>query len=230
MTKNKKISKVDNLTEVESALTRTEQFLEKNQKIISIVIGSVVVIVGAYLALTKFHFEPQNKESQELMFVAQNYFEKDSFNLALNGDGANLGFLDIIDDFGSTDAANLSKYYAGISYLHMGQYDEAIEYLKKFNTDDAILGPIAVGAQGDAQLELGKTEKAIDLYTKAYKMNENELTAPIYMMKAAELLESNSKETEALKIYETIKEKYPETNEGRNIDKYIARVKVKTDK
>jgi hypothetical protein len=83
MTKNKKISKVDNLTEVESALTKTEQFLEKNQKIISIVIGSVVVIVGAYLALTKFHFEPQNKESQELMFVAQNYFEKDSFNLAL---------------------------------------------------------------------------------------------------------------------------------------------------
>jgi len=161
------------------------------------------------------------------MFMAQNYFEKDSFNLALNGDGNNLGFLDIIDGFGSTDAGNLSNYYAGISYLHLGQYEDAIEYLKKFDSDDALLGPISLGAQGDAQLELGKTDAALDLYTKAYKMNDNELTTPIYMLKAGELLESTSKSNEALAIYETIKQKFPESNEGRNIDKYIARVKSK---
>lgn len=227
MTKDKKNNQADNLTEVESVLTNTEQFLESNQKLISIVIGSIVIVVVGYLALNKFYLEPRDRDAKDQMYVAQNYFEKDSFNLALNGDGSNLGFLDIIDDFGSTDAGNLAKYYAGISYLHMGKFDEAIDYLKKFKTDDALLKPISIGAQGDAQLELGKTDKALDLYSEAYKLNENELTAPIYMLKAAELLESTGKNEDALKIYETIKLKFPESNEGRNIDKYIARAKVK---
>ena len=227
MTTDKKHNQVDNLTEVESALTKTEQFLEANQKMIAIVIGAIVVITVGYLGLQKFYVEPRSKSAQDQMFMAQNYFEKDSFNLALNGDGNHLGFLDIIDDFGSTDAGNLAKYYAGVSYLHMGQFDKAVDYLKKFDTEDALLGPISLGAQGDAQLELGKTEDAIDLYTKAYKMNENSLTAPIYMLKAGVLLENSSKSADALKIYETIKAKFPESNEGKNIDKYIARVKVK---
>jgi len=227
MTKDKKSTQVDNLTEIESALTRTEQFLETNQKLIGIVIGAIVVVAVGYFGLNKFYLEPRQKQAQEQMYVAQNYFEKDSFNLALNGDGSNPGFLDIIDDFGSTKAGNLSNYYAGISYLHMGKYDDAITYLKKFDTDDLLLGPISVGAQGDAQLELGKSDAALDLYTQAYKMNENELTAPIYMLKAGELLESSNKQDEALKIYETIKQKFPESTEGRSIDKYIARVKAK---
>jgi len=227
MAKDKKNAQVDNLKEVESALTRTEQFLESNSKLIGIVVGSIVVVAVGYLGLNKFYLQPRKTEAQEQMFMAQNYFEKDSFNLALNGDGNNPGFLDIIDDFGSTDAGNLSYYYAGVSYLNMGQFDKAIDYLKKFDTDDLLLGPISVGAQGDAQLELGKTDKALDLYTEAYKMNENELTAPIYMLKAGELLESLSKQEEALKIYEVIKQKFPESTEGRSIDKYIARAKAK---
>lgn len=227
MTKDKKNTQVDNLTEIESALTRTEQFLETNQKLIGIVIGAIVIVAVGYFGLNKLYLEPRQKQAQEQMFMAQNYFEKDSFNLALNGDGNNPGFLDIIDDFGSTKAGNLSHYYAGISYLHMGKYDDAIENLKKFDTDDLLLGPISVGAQGDAQLELGKTDKALDLYTQAYKMNGNELTTPVYMLKAGELLESSSKQDEALKLYETIKEKFPESTEGRSIDKYIARVKSK---
>lgn len=227
MTKNKKKTQVDNLTEVESALTRTEQFLEANQKLIGIVIGAIVVVAVGYLGLNKFYLEPRTKEAQDQMFMAQNYFEKDSFNLALNGDGTNPGFLDIIDDFGSSKAGNLAKYYAGVSYLNLGQFDNAIDYLKKFDTDDVLLGPISIGAQGDAQLELGKTEKALDLYTEAYKMNDNELTTPIYMLKAGELLENTSKQAEALKLYETIKQKFPESNEGRSINKYIARAKAK---
>lgn len=227
MTKDKKNTQVDNLTEVESALTRTEQFLESNQKLIGIVIGSIIVLAVGYLGLNKFYLEPRQTEAQEQMFMAQNYFEKDSFNLALNGDGNNPGFLDIIDDFGSTDAGNLSNYYAGVSYLNMGQFDNAIDYLKKFDTDDLLLGPISVGAQGDAQLELGKTDKALALYAEAYKMNDNELTTPVYMLKAGELLENSNKQEEALKIYEIIKQKFPESNEGRNIDKYIARAKAK---
>ncbi|MEI8113596.1 MAG: tetratricopeptide repeat protein [Bacteroidia bacterium] len=228
MTKDNKKTQVDNLIEVESALTKTEQFLENNQKLIGIIIGAIVVVSLGYLSLNKFYLEPRSKNAQDQMFNAQNYFEKDSFNLALNGDGTNPGFLDIIDDFGSTDAGNLAKYYAGVSYLHMGQFENAITYLKKFSTKDLLLGPVAIGAQGDAQLELGKTEKAIDLYTEAYKMNNNELTTPIYMLKAGELLESSNKKDEALKLYETIKQKFPESNEGRSIDKYIARAKSKS--
>lgn len=229
MAKDKKTTQVDNLTEVESALTKTEQFLESNQKLISIIVGAIVVVAVGYLGMNKFYLEPRSKEAQEQIFVAQNYFEKDSFNLALNGDGINPGFLDIIDDFGSTDAGNLSNYYAGIAYLHMGQFENAIDYLKKFKTDDLLLGPISVGAQGDAQLELGKSDKALDLYTEAYKMNNNELTAPIYMLKAGELLENSNKQAEALKIYEEIKQKFPESNEGKMIDKYIARAKAKSN-
>ncbi len=227
MTKDKKNPQVDNLTEVESALTKSEQFLEANQKLITIVIGAIVVVAVGYLGLNKFYLEPRKTDAQEQIAKAQKYFEKDSFNLALNGDGTNPGFLDIIDDFGSTDAGNLANYYAGISYLHIGQYDNAISYLKKFDTDDLLLGPIAVGAQGDAQLELGKIEKALSLYTDAYKMNENELTTPKYMLKAGELLEGTNKQAEALKLYETIKQKFAESEEGRNIDKYIARAKAK---
>jgi len=227
MAKDKKNAQVDNLKEVESALTRTEQFLESNSKLIGIVVGSIVVVAVGYLGLNKFYLQPRKTEAQEQMFMAQNYFEKDSFNLALNGDGNNPGFLDIIDDFGSTDAGNLSNYYAGVSYLNMGQFEKAIDYLKRFDTDDLLLGPISVGAQGDAQLELGKTDKALDLYTEAYKMNDNELTTPVYMLKAGELLESMSKQAEALKIYEVIKQKFPESTEGASIDKYIARVKAK---
>jgi len=227
MTKDKKNQKVDNLIEVESALTKSEQFLEANQKLIAIIIGAIVVVAVGYLGLNKFYLEPRSVDAQEQLFMAQNYFEKDSFNLALNGDGNNPGFLDIIDDFGSTDAGNLANYYAGISYLNIGQFENAISYLKKFDTDDLLLGPISVGAQGDAQLELGKTDQALDLYTEAYKMNDNELTAPVYMMKAGELLESSDKNAEALKLYEIIKQKYPETTEGRSIDKYIARAKAK---
>jgi len=229
MAKNKKNTQVDNLKEVESALTRTEQFLESNQKMISIVIGAIIVVAAGYLGLNKFYLEPHQKEAQDQMFRAQNYFEKDSFNLALNGDGSNPGFLDIISDFGSTKAGKLANYYAGISYLHMGQFDKAIDHLKKFSTNDVLLGPISIGAQGDAQLELGKTELALELYTKAYKMNDNTLTTPIYLLKAGELLESSSKSDEALKLYEMIKEKFPESNEGRSIDKYIARAKSKTN-
>ena len=227
MTNDKKNKQVDNLTEVENALTKTEQFLESNQKLIAIVIGSIVVLAVGYFGLNKFYIEPHQKEAQDQMFKAQNYFEKDSFNLALNGDGSNPGFLDIISDFGSTKAGKLANYYAGISYLHMGQYEKAIDHLKKFNTNDVLLGPISVGAQGDAQLELGKTDKALELYTKAYKMNDNELTTPVYLLKAGELLESSNKNDDAIKLYETIKEKFPESNEGRSIDKYIARAKSK---
>ena len=222
----KKTVQEDNLQELESALTRTERFIESNGKIISIVVGAIVVVVAAVLAFNRFYIQPKEDEALSQMFMAENYFEKDSFNLAINGDGNYLGFLDIIDDYGITKSANRAKYYAGISYLHLGQYEEAIDYLKKFKTDDLLLSPVKEGAIGDAMLELGKKEDALSQYKKAYSATENELTTPVYKMKAAAILESMNQYADALKLYEEIKKEYPQTAEGSTVDKYIARVKV----
>jgi len=226
MTK-KKTTQEDNLQELESALTRTERFIEDNQKKITYIVGAVVVLVGAFLAFNRFYLQPKEEEALAQMFMAENYFEKDSFNLAINGDGNYLGFLDIIDDYGMTKSANRAKYYTGISYLHMGQYEDAIDYLKKFKTDDLLLAPVKAGAIGDAMLELGKTDDALKQYKKAYSETENELTTPVYKMKAASLLESMNKLDEALKLYEEIKKDYPQSAEGTTVDRYIARVKIK---
>jgi tetratricopeptide (TPR) repeat protein len=217
----------DNLQELESALTKTERFVEENQKPITYAVIALVVVVIAFLGISRFYVQPRQEEALTQMFMAENYFERDSFNLAINGDGNYLGFLDIIDDYGMTKASNLSKYYAGISYLHLGEYEEAIDYLNGFKTKDLLLGPIAEGAKGDAQLELGDVDAALKHYRKAYRMNDNELTSPVYMFKAAKVLESQENLQEALSIYQEVKEKYPETTEGQEADKYIARLQVK---
>lgn len=223
----KETKQVDNLQELESALTKTEQFVEDNQKIITYVVGGILLVVAAYLGFNKFYLQPKQEEANSQMFMAENYFEKDSFNLALNGDGNYLGLLDIIDDYGITKAANRAKYYAGISYLNLGQYEEALDYLNDFSTDDLLLGPIAEGAKGDAYLELGENDNALKQYKKAYNLTDNELTTPVYMMKAAKLMESMDELQEALKLYQDIKAKYPKSTEGTNADRYIARVKLK---
>lgn len=223
----KNAQQTDNLQELESALTRTERFIEENQKPITYAVGAVIILVIAFLGINRFYLQPRQDEANTQMFMAQNYFERDSFNLAINGDGNYLGFLDIIDDYGMTKAANLAKYYTGISYLHLGQYEDAIDYLKSFKTKDLLLGPIAEGAKGDARLELGDAQAALKHYRKAYQMNDNELTSPLYMMKAAKVLESQNDLNGALALYREIKEKYPETIEGQEADKYIARVEIR---
>ena len=230
MAKNKDTREQDSFSEVESTLTKTEQIIEDNQKILVIVVGVIVAIVVAYLGFTKLYIQPRELDAQEQMFMAEQYFEKDSFNLAINGDGNYLGFLDIIEDYGMTDAGNLSNYYTGISYLKLGEYEAALDYLNEFDTDDLLLVPVTEGAKGDAYLELGESDKALSAYKNAYEASENEFTTPIYMMKAANLLEEEGNLDDALEIYQTIKEEYPTSNEGRSVAKYIARVEIKQNK
>jgi tetratricopeptide (TPR) repeat protein len=226
----KKKAESDNLKEIESALTRTEQFFEDHQSKILYGLGAIVLIVVGYLAFTRFYLTNREKEAQSQMFMAEQYFEKDSFNLALNGDGNYLGFLDIIDDYSITKQAKLSHYYAGISYLRLGQFEEAIDYLNRFKTKDIELGPVTQGSKGDAYLELGEKDKALSQYEKAVSLSDNELTAPIYLMKAGKLAESLNKPEKALEFYMQIKKKYPNSNEGRSVDKYIARVNIQLNK
>jgi tetratricopeptide (TPR) repeat protein len=221
---SKKTQQHDNLQNIETALTKTEQFIEDYQTKILYAIGAIVLIVAGYLGITRLFFQPREKEAQTQMFMAEQYFEKDSFNLALNGDGNYLGFLDIIDDYSMTKQARLSRYYAGISYLHLGKFEEALENLNRFKTKDIILGPRAAGARGDAYLELGEQEKALKEYRKAVELSDNELTAPFYLLKTGILLEIMGQPEKAVGVYRQIKDKYPASGEVSSADKYIARI------
>ena len=226
MAKKKHETHDSGIENVEYALSKTEQFIEDNQKVILIILAVVFVIVAAFLGYNKFYLQPIEKEAQSQMFVAEKYFQADSFKLALYGDGNYLGFIDIIEEYGVTKSANLAQYYAGISFLRNGEYDNAIEYLSDFSSDDKMIGAIAKGAIGDAYVELGELDKAASYYSKAVAHNKNEFTCPIYLLKEGEIYEDLGENDKALEIYKTIKKEYPLSAEGRNVDMYIARIQA----
>ncbi|HMM11591.1 MAG TPA: tetratricopeptide repeat protein [Bacteroidales bacterium] len=227
MVKNKKADTGDERLEVvEEALGRSEQFIEKNSKIITIVVLVIVAGVLAYLGINRYFLEPREKEAQWQMFQAERYFEQDSLTKALNGDGNNLGFLEIIADYSMTKTANLARYYAGISYLRLGDYSEAIKQLDKFKGRDNIVAAMALTAKADAMLELGQTAKAAGVYESTSKKFDNELIAPMALMKAGRAYELAGNNKKALEMYETLFKNYPNTNEGRLVEKFIARLKA----
>lgn len=223
----KKVDKTqENIQVVEEALSRTEMFLEKNQKLILYVIAGVLVLFGGYFGYQKFIKLPKTREAQERMFIAEKYWEKDSLNLALNGDGLNLGFLDIIDDYGSTPSGNLARYYAGAIYLKQGEFDEAIRLLKRFKAKDPMVGPSALRMLGDAHLELNKPDDAVSYYLKAAERADNDLLTPEFLMRAGNTYEIMKEWNKALDIYNRIRKEYPGTYRSNNIEKYIARVEA----
>jgi len=223
MSKKKDITK--GIENVEQTLTKTEQFLEENYKPMLYGLITLVVIIGIFW-IGRAYLTKQNKEAQSQMFTAEQYFEQDSVRLALNGDGNNPGFVDIADEYKITKSGKLANFYAGACFMHLGDFEQAIIYLEKYSVKDDILAPQAKGLLGDANIELGDTDKGIRLYLEAAEMADNSFHSPIYLMKAGVAYESEGKFDEALKLYEQIKDMYSESNEGRSIDKYIARVKL----
>lgn len=221
----KKIDKTEErIVAVEEAFSKTEQFIEKNQKIILIVVGAIILVVLGYFGFKRLYLAPREKEAQSQMFMAEKYFEMDSLTKALKGDGNYLGFLDIMDQYKFTKSANLSHYYAGICYLKKGEFQNAIDQLSDFSSGDELIAPMAIGAMGDAYMELNNTDKAIDCYLKAADKRKNDLTSPMFLMKAGMAYELAGKNDLALKTYMRIKTEFSRTNEGREIDKYIARL------
>lgn len=216
----------DRLQGIQSSLTKAEQFIEKNKKLLTYILVGATVIVMAIWGYNRFILGPKIVKAQDEMFVAQKYYELDSLNLALNGDGQNLGFLDIIDQFGGTPSGNLAHYYTGMIYLKQGKFQEAIDELEEFDADGQIIGPMAVGCTGDAYLELGNKDKALEKYLEAIEMSKNDLTAPIYLMRSAFLYEDMGQWDKALKQYETIEKEHNKAYEAREIKKYIARAKT----
>lgn len=225
MAKKTKEDNLQGLKNVEHTLTTTEQYLEENYKKLLVVLGVIVVLVGIFW-LGRFWLNKKNDEAQSQMYQAQRWLEKDSLKLALNGDGNYLGFLDIQKNYRMTRAANLAKYCAGICYLHLGEYQNAIESLGKYSINDKVVGSVAKGAIGDAYVELGDLDKGLVNYIEAADLAKNSFNTPLFLMKAAQINELQKKFPEALKIYERIRNEYPESTEGSSIDKYIGRVKI----
>ena len=214
------------IVDVEQVYSKTEDFINENQNVIIGVVGALIAVVVAFYAYNRVYLEPLEEEAHGQMFMAEVYFQKDSFDLALNGDGNYLGFLDIADEYGNTSAGNLAHYYAGISYLRSGDYEAAIEELESFDGAGEMLGAVALGAIGDAYMELGDTDAALNSYEEAISASENNFTSPVYLQKAGFAAEKAGKYDKAIDYYTQVKEDYPTTNEGRNADKYIARAEA----
>jgi TolA-binding protein len=209
---------------VEDAYNKTEQYVSDNKKSISFIVGGIVALVGIYLGWKYLYLQPRSDEAAAAMYKAELFFQKDSFNLAINGQGETLGFESIVDEYGMTPAGNLARYYLGVSYLRVGRYDEAIATLEEFNSDDQMMSTLSLGLLGDAHLEKGSTDEALSYYMKAAKTNANKFTSPIFLKKEAFVHEDLGHKEEALQLYQQIRSEYPESQEAQQVDKYIARL------
>ena len=211
---------------IKDMFSKVEDFINEHNQIITILTSTLVILVGGYYAYINLYLAPISKEAESQIFKAEQYFGMDSLDLALDGDGNYLGFIDIIDEYSGTKSANLANYYAGMCYLKKEEYENAIEYLNEFSTEDKMLQALAWAAIGDAYMELGNIDEGISYYDKAAYYIDNEFLSPILLQKAGLANEENDNLEAALKAYKKIKDKYAESNEGREIEKYIARIEA----
>ncbi|MEY1638085.1 tetratricopeptide repeat protein [Tenuifilum osseticum] len=224
MADKKKQQTTDTVESIDNALTRTEQFIEQNQKSLTIIVAAILAIVAIYFGYKKLYLQPKENEASSQIFQAQYYFEQDSFRLALYGNENDLGFATIADRYGMTRTGNLANYYAGICLRELGEYQKAIDYLKKFDAGDQMVTPIAYGAIGDCYVELNKLKDAAKFYVKAANYEKNDFTTPIFLKKAGMVYEELKQYDKALNLYNIIKNDFTKSIEARDIEKDIARI------
>ncbi|RNC84866.1 MAG: hypothetical protein ED556_09790 [Winogradskyella sp.] len=216
---------------LDESASKTEEWVVKNQNYIFGVVGVVALVVLAIMGYNRFIAEPNAKEAMNEMAKAQSYFDEaltatasDSlYTLALEGGEGKYGMLDIIEEYGSTPAGNLANYYAGMAYLNMKKYDDAIKYLSDFSSKDIMLSAISKGGIGDAFVQLNQLEEGLEYYEKAIAANANDFTTPLYLMKAAIVAMSLDENQKALDYLNRIKSEYSESNEAKDVDVLIGK-------
>lgn len=220
---------------LDEGASKAEEWVAKNQKYIFIIVGLAAVIILGYIGYSKLVQEPKESEAMNDMFAAQQYFDqaitnsvaKDSlFTLALNGGEGKFGMLDIVSEYKGTNAANIASYYAGMAYLNMKDYSNAIEHLSNFSSDDETLGPIAKGGIGDAFVQLNQKEDALDYYVQAAEMKTNEYTTPMYLYKAGTIALELGKNKKALQYFKRIKSEFSTSTEAANVDVFIGKAEA----
>lgn len=204
------------------AYSKAEKFLDEKKQPIGIVLGAIIVIILGTFYYFNMYLPPLQKSAQVDVFQAQKAFENDSFELAMYGGSDFMGFEEIIENYGSTNIGNTSKYYMAVSLLHTGAYDDAIEYFNSYSPEDHITRSLKEGGIGDCLSQLGDYDGAISAYEKAAKAYINDFSTPLYLKKAGIAAEKVSDFTSAVKYYEQISADYPDSQEGRDIEKYLA--------
>lgn len=218
---------LDPEVKIQSAIGNTENFIIRNGRKLIIALVVVFVVVGGFYGY-KFWVEKLGEKAAAMMFRAEQHLAADSFQLALDGDGNYAGFLQVIDKYGSTPQGNLARLYAGICYMRLGQFEQALAQLKKYDAPKSIPGAIPkaqyLGLQGDACVELQNYKEAVSFYKKAVEASENSLTAPFYMKKLGLVYEKQGDNAKALDVYKDIQASYGSSMEARDIQKFIGRL------
>lgn len=215
----------------EVVVDRAKDFWTRNNRAVTIIGLAIILLGGGYLLYKKMYKEPQENKASEAMFKAEEYFRGDSLQVALNGDGINVGFLKVIDKYGSTKAGNLAKFYAGNCYLQMGDFAKASKYLSDFSTDSKPVQTRGYKLLGDAYAEQGKNADALSAYKKAaHNFEEDKASASEYLFVAAYFAQRVMNDTkEATDLYNELKTKYPQSQRGIEADKYLAQMGVYGD-
>ena len=207
-------------------LQKAKGFWDKNSKAITMASTIIIVLVGGYFIYKYWFRQPEIAKASDAIAKAQEYFAADSLHLALDGDGRNLGFLKVASKFSSTPSGNLAKLYAGESYLKLGDFNNAVKYLKDFDSKGSLQTQALVyGLLGDASSELKKNDEAVDNYKKAATTFENNtMLSSEYLFRAASLYDLMGKNKEAIELFQQLKDKYPSTQRGFQADKYLGKL------
>ncbi len=223
--KEEKKDLLENPEVIKAKLEGVEHWVESNPKIVFGVLGAIALVIAGYFGYRHW-IASQDDNAQKEMYQAIRYFEADSLNLALNGDGNNFGFLQIIDDYSMTQAGKLANFYVGFIYLKQGKFQPAILYLEDFNAQDLLVQARAYSLIGDAYMELKNYEKAVAYYNQAADYKPNKFFTPSYLMKAALAYEKLNKNDKAKEVYQKIIDQYWDSNEYQDARKFKARIET----
>ena len=214
--------------DLDQAMSSSEAFIIKYKNKFLAGIAAIVIVVGGVLGYQNFISEPNEKKASEALFKGEQYFMADNYEYALNGDSLGYeGFLKVADEFGGTDAGKLANAYAGICYAQLGQYENAVKYLDKFSAEDQLVSPALMGTMGNCYIQLGQLDKGAATLMKAADKANSHALSPVYLIQAGQVYEKLGKKSEALKAYQTVKDKYFNSYQSMEIDKYIERASVK---
>lgn len=223
MTQKKKTAPVN---EIDETIVAGTGFVERNIKTLSYTVGGILAVIILALIIYQYYIVPRNAEAADNIAVAEQLFLSGDYEKALNGDGTNAGFLQIIDKYGSTPSGNLASLYAGLCYAHTDKAEEAVKYLEDYDAcGDMMVSNAALGALGNCYAQLGQNDKAAATLLKAAKRADNNTLSPLFYQQAGQLYEAVGNKDKAMDCYKTIKSDYPQSMQAQDIDKYIERLK-----
>ena len=223
MAKKKKQVKQDEAIGLDIQLNKSQQFIEKNWKILCGILLAIILIVSGFYIYKNY---AANKEAKAQVAVskAQSAFAQQQYEQALNGDGTTIGLLKVIKDYSGTKTANLAKLYAALCYANTDKVDEAIKMFEDFSQkDDEMISPTSIAALGNCYIKKGNTDKGVELLLKAAKAADNEALSPVFLLQAGQIYESKGQNDKALDVYNQIKKNYFRSQIAQDIDKYIER-------